>query len=43
MSYKLVDVKDNSMWFLDDEIVIVNRVTPYTAYFNDWLNSGRGC
>lgn len=41
MTYKLVDVKDNSMWLLDEEIVIVNRATPDTVYFNDWLDSGK--
>ena len=41
MTYKLVDVKDNSMWLLDDELVIVNRATPDTVYFNDWLDSGK--
>ena len=41
MTYKLVDVKDSSMWLLDDEIIIVKRATPDTVYFNDWLDSGK--
>ena len=40
MTYRLVDVRYNTMWLLVDEIVIVERVTPDTVYFNDWLGSG---
>ena len=41
MTYKLVDVQHNTMWLLDDELVIVDRATPDTVYFNDWLDSGK--
>ena len=41
MTYKLVDVRYNTMWLLDDEIVIIERATPNTVYFKDWINSGK--
>lgn len=37
MTYKLVDVRYNTIWLLDDDIVIVERTTPKTVYFNDGL------
>lgn len=38
MTCKLVDVRYNTMWILDDEIVIVNRVTPDILYFTEDMN-----
>ena len=37
MTYKLVDVRYNTMWLLIDDVVIVERTTPDVVYFTDGL------